>query len=242
MIQIVRAAERQIIVDEKQVHHVLPLERFSENHIDRSLLQVEKIDYVILHGSYYKKMHRHENDQILFYIRKGVMLYEDTSGMQVPLYKSHLMMINAGKGLSHEETIPNGNESVEMLQVFIHTQEYDLPSRVQFHTLKEIYSINCWRLIGGNEKSKAPLNIRSNVLFYDVRLLNDIIKTPPLNNRMGLLYVFDGAVELSENNINLEKGDSVVIKEEDISLKTTSHADLVFIILNEKSSSLESSF
>ena len=88
-------------------------------------------------------------------------------------------------------------------------------------------------MIGGNEDSRAPLKINSEVLFYDVRLKNATIATPELNGLSGLLYIFDGEVELSGKGVGLSKGDSVFFKDEQLSLKASSAADMVLFVLNE---------
>jgi len=88
-------------------------------------------------------------------------------------------------------------------------------------------------MMNGNEDSKAPLKINSEVLFYDVRLKNATIATPELNGLSGFLYVFDGEVELLGKSVGLSKGDSVFFKDEQLLLKTSSAADMVLFVLNE---------
>ena len=178
-------------------------------------------------------MHLHHNDEILSYMRKGTMIHEDSHGTKVPIHSTYLMMMNAGSGLYHEESVPEGGETVEMLQIFMRPRADELPPSVQFHTLNEAYSMNEWRLIGGNENSKAPLKINSKVLFYDVHLKNSAIATPELNRLSGFLYVFDGEVKLLGKSVGLSKGDSVFFKDEQLSLQTSSEADLVLFALDE---------
>lgn len=80
------------------------------------------------------------------------------------------MLMNAGSGIHHEEGVPEGNETVEMLQIFIRPKADDLNPKVQFYDLNESYSLNQWRLLAGHERSEARMLFRSEVLFYDVRL------------------------------------------------------------------------
>lgn len=234
MIQISRASQRQMVMQEKRFAYTLTLGGCRKNNGDRELHPLLRIDHLILHGGYREKMHYHKNAEILLYIRKGVMLHKDTRGIQVPLYKTHLMMINAGNGLLHEESVPEYEESVEILQIFIRPQTSDIKPNVQFHALGKVYSFNEWRLIGGNENSQAPLKINSDVLFYDVRIQNNILTTPFAEKYIGLLYVVDGTVTLPADNIKLEKGDSVIVKNEALLVMSQTHADVVFFMLSEK--------
>lgn len=233
MIQISRAEERRIINQGKFIIHMLPLGNALKNHNDHGIYQLGRLDHATLQAGVLVKMHLHHNDEILSYMRKGTMIHEDSQGTKVPVHSTHLMMMNAGSGLYHEESVPEEGETVEMLQIFMRPRADELPPSVQFHTLNEAYSLNEWRLIGGNEDAKAPLKINSEVLFYDTHLENATIATPESNGLSGFLYVFDGEVELLGKSDGLSKGDSVFFKDEQLSLKTSSKADMVVFVLNE---------
>ena len=50
-------------------------------------------------------------------------------------------MMNAGSGLYHEETVPEGGETVEMLQIFLRPRGHELPPSYSSNNLNEAYSM-----------------------------------------------------------------------------------------------------
>ena len=158
-------------------------------------------------------MHSHENDEILSYIRKGEMTHEDdkNKGNLITINNTHLMMMNAGKGVFHEETVPKDGEDVEMLQIFMRAEKDNVSPNVQFHDFNKVYSDNNWRLIAGFKTSEAPLTINSKVRVFD----NHITKNSLLNvvpGKTGFLYIFNGEININKD-LTLRKGDSIVTDE-----------------------------
>ncbi len=162
------------------------------------------------------------------------MHHKDSNKNDLGIHKNYLMLMNAGSGIYHEEGVPEGEETVQMLQIFIRPKADGLEPMIQFLELEETYSLNTWRLLAGHERSEAPMIFRSDVLFYDVRLeKKNTLQTPDLNGKTGLLYVFNGNITIENNSQNVEKGDSIVIKNELLDLVSNEDSDLVFFVLNE---------
>ena len=119
---------------------------------------------------------------------------------------------------------------LEGLQIFIRPEEKDLQPQVQFHDFSDAYSINAWRLIAGEDKTTCPLHIRSKTWIYDMRL--DIGKKeaylPQIHNDFStcLFYVFEGKVKINDD-IVLSKGESIIIKDEEIKVKALQTSDIV---------------
>ncbi|HET8865493.1 MAG TPA: hypothetical protein VFM80_07325 [Gracilimonas sp.] len=85
--------------------------------------------------------------------------------------------------------------------------------------------------------NKYFMVFRSEVLFYDVRLEKDsALPTPNLKGKTGLLYVFDGSLTIKSTGKTIEEGDSIVIKDEKLDLKSNEDSDLVFFVLDEQAS------
>lgn len=203
---------------------------------DRGLGPLGRVDHSTIEPGGFIPMHPHQNDEILSYMRKGNMLHKDSQGLSEALHGTHMMLMNAGSGLLHEEGVSKEDkERVDMLQIFFRPHTEDLEPIIQFHTFSSLNSANEWRLIGGPETSEAPLKIRSEGWVYDVSLNEASIETPALNHHTGFLYVFDGSISLDGKDTVLSKGDSMVIKEEQIKVNTGETADLVLFIVDEKS-------
>lgn len=196
------------------------------NPSDMGLAQLGRVDYSEIKEGFVVKMHPHKNDEIFSYIRKGTMTHEDTSGNIVEIGATNLMLMNAGSGIHHEETVPKDGGDIEMIQIFIRPQADDLKPNVQFSKLKNLNSVNNWRLVAGSPTSDAPLKINGEINVWD----NHITTLTKLNvseNKIGFLYIFDGAIKIG--NEFLYKGDSVVL-DENISIDVASSptADLVY--------------
>lgn len=236
-IHITRASEQKVIDRGKFVIRMLALGNGIPGHDDHGLYQLGRVDHATLQGGTLVKMHLHHNDEILSYMRKGTMVHTDSKDNKVPIHQQYLMMMNSGSGFYHEEAVPDDGEKVEMLQIFIRPRADELTPQVQFHKLEQVYSVNKWRLIGGNENSKAPLKINSDIEVRDIRLKEGKIQLPPLGgSKAGYLYVFDGEVSLPEHNEVLGKGDAVLIEGELLSIQAKATADLVLFIMDKEAS------
>jgi redox-sensitive bicupin YhaK (pirin superfamily) len=121
------------------------------------------IDHANLGPGLLVRMHEHRNDEILSYVRSGTLWHEDTHGGRLPISATQLVVMNAGSGISHEESIPHDGESVEMLQIFIRPYEANLTPSFQSHRFESATSNEKWRLIAGPAESNAPLSVRNQV-------------------------------------------------------------------------------
>ena len=70
---------------------------------------LSRVDHAFLDVGTVVSRHQHRNDEILSYMWRGLMVHEDSTGRRVELTPSRLMMMNAGRGFSHEETPPAGS-------------------------------------------------------------------------------------------------------------------------------------
>jgi quercetin 2,3-dioxygenase len=236
MINITKASERRIINQGKFIIRMLPLGLSIPNYNDRGLYQIGRIDHATLQAGVVVPMHLHRDDEILSYMRKGIMHHKDSNGNDIAINNQYLMMMNAGRGFYHEESVKDGDETVEMLQLFFRPGEDRLSPQVQFHKFENPIDENKWRLIGGNESTGAPLKINTEVAVYDILLKSKQIETPiPRTNKEGFLYVFDGEAKIENNGEIIEKGDSVFF-EEIPTLSTDSEAVLVYFELDKNAS------
>ena len=108
------------------------------------------------------------------------------------------MLMNAGSGIHHEESIPaeRFTEDVRLLQIFIRPENENDPPQVQFANTGKLIP-NEWRLVAGVKSSNAPLEIKSNILVYDVEAKKNSIRLPNpyFENSVYFIYIFDGAAQ-----------------------------------------------
>ncbi len=230
--RLVQRADRRLPIGSGlfRIHRIrpgLPL----EDPNDDGLGPLGSFDHAYLDPGALVSMHEHRNDEIFSYLRKGTMSHEDSHGSQLPLTPTHLSVMNAGRGLSHEESVPEGGEPVEMLQIFVRPRADDLEPGVQHHELEEAKSHNAWRLLAGPEESNAPLTLRNAVWIYDAHLAGAALTVPERESFDSFLYVFSGAAAVGEER--LQAGDSMLcVDEPGAEVRADSSAELVTFLID----------
>ncbi len=172
-------------------------------------------------------MHEHRNDEIISYLREGAMIHRDSSGVTEEVRPDRLMVMNAGKGFSHEENVP-GPGNVHMLQIFARPSAPDLKPGVQLVDLDATHSIGAWRLLSGPEGSGAPTTVRQRLYLHDTRL--EAGATLALPQRQGFdhwLYVFDGDVTLQGRRLAAHDAVAITGEEPPLVVAAQAVSDLV---------------
>lgn len=204
------------------------------NEGDTGIGSIGRIDHAEINGNGTIPMHPHVNDEILSYFRSGKGLHRDSEGFEEIIGKEKMMYMKAGKLFYHEETIMSEDEPLEGLQIFIRPSEKDLKPEVVFWDLDKLHSENEWRLVASGTK-ETLFQFSSETWIYDTKLLSGFsINLPdlPMQDLTCLLYVFKGAI--TANNINLQKKEGIVIRNETINISSENSAELVLFVTNEK--------
>lgn len=172
---------------------------------DRAFGPLAVIDHMQIESGSQIAMHQHVNDEILHYVWRGSMMHENQQGERTPLSAKKLMLMNAGRGVWHQESTPVVN--AEMLQVVIRPDEADGEGGVQFMARPDGIRAGEWTLLAGPQ-AEAPLALRQHLFVYDIQLSAHGVTEAPY--RPGLaqwLYVAEGEINLGGEQ--LEKGDAV---------------------------------
>lgn len=205
-----------------------------KNSKDTGLGTIGRIDHAQLAGGVTIKMHPHINDDILSYFRTGYAQHIDSEGFEAEVSRHKLMLMKAGKVFYHEEHSP---EPLEGLQIFIRPRVKDAVPEVTFMDLPETDSLGKWRLIASPDGNVSELIFTSDTLIYDLSL-EEGSTIPSPNYRKeemtGLLYVFQGMVTVN-SDLHLSKGESIVFKQEEISINALEKSELVLFLTNENS-------
>lgn len=196
----------------------------------KGLGQLGRFDHGRLKPGVFVAMHPHVNDEILSYIRKGNLIHEDTEGDKTTISGTKIMMMNAGKGIYHQESIPDDGNEVEMLQIFMRPSATGLKPQVQFYDFNETYSKDKWRTIAGPSNQDALLKVNSEVSVFDTRIENGSIKSLNENGKTYVLYVFEGNVQT--DGISLETGDLLVYENEQLTITSQAVSDLILFELD----------
>ncbi len=226
--------DKQNDQDRRPIQILYPGLHYSKT--DTGIGSIGRIDYANISGNHTIAMHPHINDEILSYFRLGKVEHRDSEGNVELMDKNRMMLMKAGKYFEHEERMIDEGESLEGLQIFIRPSKKDLKPIVNFIDLDEVHSIDKWRMLA-SPSEKSPFQFRSQTWIYDVQLINENkISLPELekNDLTLLLYVFKGNVEIN-NNLSLNKNDSLIIKNEKLEIKAIEYAELVLFVTDEDS-------
>lgn len=202
---------------------------------DSGIGGIGRIDHAAVSPGTVIPMHPHKDDEILTYLRSGLVRHMDTEGNSEEISPTRLMLMGAGHTFQHEEQVLNQGGKLEGLQIFIRPTAPDLKPCVQFHDFDTAFSLNQWRNVAGPEN--APLIIRSSVWIQDVRLeLNTSLPLPvlPTENISRLIYVFAGQVKVE--NIILHSGESLLVSAEQLTLIASAQSDVVLFTTDNAAS------
>ena len=204
---------------------------------DTGYCSIGRIDHALFHGNTIIPMHPHINDEILTYFRSGFCEHIDTEGFTANISNTKLMLMKAGKHFYHEEKVIDKGEPLEGLQIFIRPGAKDLEPSVTFLDLELPFSQNEWRVIA-SPSLDTKLQFTSQTWIYDMRSdKNRNIQLPQLAKQglTCLFYIFSGSVQVN-NEIELAKKDSLLIKDENISIHVNEKSDLVLFVVDEQAS------
>jgi redox-sensitive bicupin YhaK (pirin superfamily) len=198
---------------------------------DSGIGTIGRIDQATVTPDTLVPMHPHANDEILTYLRTGVVEHKDTEGNIEVITNKRLMMMNAGSKFQHEELVLPEGGVLTALQIFIRPEIGGMKPQVQFYEFPEVTSLNDWRAVAGKGDA-FPLKIRSNTWIYDMRLGHGKQQSLPvlsMSYTTCLVYVFDGLLSVN-TNINIQKGESLVVENEKILLKAVEDCNVVLFV------------
>lgn len=200
---------------------------------DTGFATIGRIDQAKVTPNTLVPMHPHQNDEILTYIRSGVIKHIDSEGISEVIDNKKLMLMIAGAKFYHEELVLEEGGNVEALQIFIRPEKENLEPLVQFHNFPTAFSLNQWRKIAGKEHD-YPLQFTSNTMIQDIRLeSNKCITLPemPNENLSFLFYIFDGLVQV--NDLTLTQGECVLIENEQPDILAKKTSDIVLFVTDK---------
>lgn len=201
---------------------------------DTGIASIGRIDHAFFQGENIIRMHPHINDEILTYLRSGNVEHLDSEGFKKNINNTTLMLMKAGRSFYHEEKIIDKGEPLEALQIFIRPKKKDLSPEVTFLEIDDAFSNNQWRLIA-SPSEESTLQFTSDTWIYDIKVSNNkTFELPKLEkeNLTCLLYVFNGKLN-ANNNIELSKKDSLLFKNENITIQTNEETELVLFVTDE---------
>lgn len=198
---------------------------------DPGLGPLGTIDNATLTPGLVIRMHEHRNDEIVSYLWRGQMLHQDSTGDSAMLSPGTLMVMNAGRGFSHEESIPNG--PVEMLQIFIRPEEAELSPQLQIETVDWPPPEDEWRLLVGPPDAGSPLHVRQKIRLLDrVLKAGQAVALPNQCDHDVLILVATGELKVAGRAVTARG--AVLITEDEIPVVSAWVDSLVLVFLIDR--------
>lgn len=186
------------------------------------------IDHAVLSPGLVVRMHEHRNDEIVSYLWRGEMVHEDSGGHRAILSPGTVMLMNSGRGFSHEESVLE--EPVEMLQIFIRPEEADLAPQVQIREVGWPPPHHHWRSLVGPSEKTSPLVVRQEIRVFDRICDNGSTVTAPARaGNESFLYVALGEISLQHHRFPAGTG---ICGEEGEVLEVTSLGTTLLVLFH----------
>ena len=207
---------------------------------DTGIGSIGRIDHAKISGGGFIPMHPHINDEILSYFRSGKSEHKDSEGLVEIVGGKRLMLMKAGSSFYHEERIfDDEGEPLEGLQIFIRPGKKDLTPEVRFLELETLHSQNKWRLLA-SPTTDTTFQFSSQTWIYDTKLTQgNTLALPALAKEQltCLLYVFKGNASIQSESgavVPLATKESIVIKDETITITANEDTELVLFVTDEQ--------
>lgn len=173
-------------------------------------------------------MHRHQDDEIFTYVWRGSAQHLAENGEKTALNTRRVMVVNAGSGVRHEESAPF--IETHMLQAYIRPAQSGGEPRAESYVRDDTMPPNQWTLLAGPTGSGAPLELRQDVLIYDLKLARgQQLAVPHRPGYASWLTVLEGNVRIG--NERVQQGDAVSAAEDLPALTSDWEATLVMFLV-----------
>lgn len=162
-------------------------------------------------------MHPHDNMEIISVVLSGALEHKDNLGHGEILYPGEIQIMTAGSGIIHSEFNPSSTEPVHFLQIWIMTNQSNLPPYYEQKPFPLEEMRNRLKLIVSGTGKEQSLKINQDVRLYQSILNSQEVLTYQLSSkRRYWVQVAYGSLEV--NGHLLVAGDGLAIVDEQTEL------------------------
>lgn len=156
-------------------------------------------------------MHPHHDDETISYVRAGTLYGKDDSGTELALSPGSVGVMSAGRGMQHEEWVPEDAEPVRMYHVAILPRDAGLEPRYAARPPDDRLS-GALRLVVSSAGRDGSLAINQDVDVYDAQLApGERVEHSVRDGRTVWLTVPRGSVRV--DGTVLREGDSGAVRD-----------------------------
>lgn len=180
-------------------------------HMGFSLLRVINQDKVAPGAGF--PTHPHRNMEIVTYVYNGALAHEDSMGNGSTMRAGEVQLMSAGKGVTHSEFNASDDETLELLQMWVHPTDRNTTPRYEQRDFGTSERQGKWTLAVAPNGNDGALTIGTDARLWLGLFDTDESDTLALGDgRAAWLHVARGTIEVS--GVRLEAGDGAAIRDE----------------------------
>lgn len=143
-------------------------------------------------------MHPHRDMEIITIVLKGVIEHRDSLGHHGFTKAGEIQIMSAGTGIEHSEHNPSKEEPLELLQIWIYPNAYDLSPRYEKVDFSNASSLQQWALLISGDGHDGSMRISQDATIKMARLKggSDLVCEAVSSGHGRLLFVIEGEVEI----------------------------------------------
>jgi len=174
--------------------------------------------------------HSHADMEIVTYVLRGALAHKDSMGNSSVILPGEVQRMSAGSGITHSEYNHSKNESVHLLQIWIHPSRLGLIPGYEQKAFSREAKQNQFCLVASEDGDRGSVEIHQNVKIYASIFTKDFQSDFPVHpGRYLWLHLIQGDLEVNEQRI--ETGDAVYGSQPEI-LKIRARADSEFLLFD----------
>lgn len=157
--------------------------------------------------------HPHRDMEIITYLVEGSLAHKDSLGNGSVIQPGEIQRMSAGTGVQHSEYNPSPDDPTHLLQIWILTEQTDLPPSYEQKRFPNGGKEDRWQLIASRDGREGSLTIHQDTHCSVARLRTGKTLTYPLAlGRYAWIQMIAGSV--SANGHTLTAGDGMALTDE----------------------------
>lgn len=172
-------------------------------------------------------MHYHKDMEMISYIVKGELTYEDSLENSSKLHRGHVQYMSTGTGITHSE-YNHANPYLRIIQMWIEPSKNKLTPTYEEHHFNWPKRINTWLPVFSGKEDAAPIFINQDancyVTYLDFKQKTTFEVAP---DRQAYFVQIEGSSYI--NGMTLNARDALEIYGEDIKIRSLGESHCIII-------------
>lgn len=156
--------------------------------------------------------HPHRDMEIITYVLEGALEHRDSMGNGTVIRPGEVQLMSAGKGITHSEYNPSGEETVHFFQIWIFPERSSLVPGYEQKFYSDAEKRGRFRLVASHDGRDGSLTIHQDAEMYAALLApGDELSHAVRVTRHAWIQVAEGRVLV--NDVRLGAGDGAAVSD-----------------------------